>query len=87
MRRLRRVNRNASSESAHSYGTTFDLSYSKFICDDTTATKRTFEDLKNLLGEIVAGLRAQGRCVVKHERRQGCFHITVCAPTDSLTSL
>ena len=87
VRRLRRVNRNASSESAHSYGTTFDLSYSKFICDDTSATLRTVEDLKILLGEIVAGLRAQGRCVVKHERRQGCFHITVCAPTDSLTSL
>lgn len=81
--RLRRVNRNATAVSAHCFGTTFDISHSKFICDDSTATGRTFEDLKNLLAEIIADLRAQGRCVVKHERRQACFHITVCAPTIS----
>lgn len=83
VRRLRRVNRNATSESAHQYATTFDISYSKFICDDPSATRRTFEDLKNLLAEVVADLRAEGRCVVKHERRQACFHITVTAPAGS----
>ena len=80
--KLRRVNRNATSESAHQYGTTFDISYSKFICDDSTATRRTFEDLKNLLAEIIYDLRAEGRCLVKHERKQACFHIT--AAPDSL---
>lgn len=74
--RLRRVNRNASSNSAHCYGTTFDISYAKFICDDSTGVRRTEEDLKNLLGEVLADLRAHGKCKVKHERRQGCFHIT-----------
>ncbi len=74
--RLRRVNRNASANSAHCYGTTFDISYAKFVCDDSTDTRRTNEDLKNLLGEVLADLRSQGRCKVKHERRQGCFHIT-----------
>lgn len=74
--RLRRVNRNATSESAHTYATTFDISYSKFICDDPAATRRTFEDLKNLLAEIVFDLRAEGKCLVKHERKQACFHIT-----------
>lgn len=78
--RLRRVNRNATGESAHIYATTFDISYSKFICDNPEGVRRTFEDLKNLLGETIAGLRDQGRCLVKHERRQACFHITVCAP-------
>lgn len=78
--KLRRVNRNATSESAHRYATTFDISYSKFICDDASDTRRTFEDLKNLLAEVVSDLRDEGRCVVKHERRQACFHITV---TDS----
>lgn len=84
--RLRRVNRNATAVSAHCFGTTFDISHSKFICDDSTATARTFEDLKNLLAEVVAALRAEGRCVVKHERRQACLHITVCpvqSPTPS----
>lgn len=84
VKQLRRVNRNATSASAHQFGTTFDLSYSKFICDDPNQTHRTFEDLKNLLGEVVADLRRGGRCVVKHERRQACFHITVCA-NDNVT--
>lgn len=78
---LRRVNRNASEESAHSYATTFDISYSKFICDDAGQTHRTFEDLKNLLAEIVYDLRAEGRCKVKIERRQACMHITACKPS------
>lgn len=82
--RLRRVNRNAISESAHCYGTTFDISHSKFICDDATDIGRTFEDLKNLLAEVVADMRAQGRCVVKFERRQACLHITVCDSTTSI---
>lgn len=74
--RLRRVNRNASAESAHSYATTFDISYSKFICDNSEGTARTFEDLKNLLAEIVYDLRSEGRCLVKREHRQACLHIT-----------
>lgn len=74
--KLRRVNRNATTESAHSYGSTFDISYSKFICDSDTGVRRNFEDLKNLLAEIIRDLRAEGRCYVKHERRQACFHIT-----------
>lgn len=77
---LRRVNRNATNESAHQYGTTFDISYAKFICDDSTGVRRTFEDLKNLLAEIVAGERQKGRCKVKFERRQGCLHITAISP-------
>lgn len=79
--RLRRVNRNATGESAHQYATTFDISYSKFICDDASAIHRTFEDLKNLLAEVLVGLRDEGRCLVKHERNQSCFHITATVPT------
>lgn len=77
VRRLSRVNRNASSESTHSFGTTFDISYSKFVCDNAGDTRRTFEDLKNLLGEILHDLRNEGRCYVKYEVKQSCFHITV----------
>lgn len=73
--RLRRVNRNATSESTHTFGTTFDISYSRFICDSDTLG-RTFEDLKNLLGEVLLDFKRQGRCFVKMERRQACFHIT-----------
>lgn len=73
--KLRGVNRNATTESTHQYGTTFDISYSKFICDSITVN-RTQEDLKNLLGEVMHGLRNEGRCFVKYERKQSCFHIT-----------
>ena len=73
--RLRRVNRNASTKSAHVFGTTFDISYSKFICDSVTVP-RTQEDMKNLLGEVMKDMRDRGRCYVKYERKQGCFHVT-----------
>lgn len=75
VKRLRRRNRNAVETSAHLFGTTFDISYAKFICD-STGTPRTQEDMKNLLGEVVFAMREQGRCYVKYERKQACFHIT-----------
>lgn len=73
--KLRRRNRNAVDASAHRFGTTFDISYAKFICDSVNIP-RTQEDLKNLLGEILQQFRSEGRCYVKYERKQGCFHIT-----------
>lgn len=76
IRKLRRVNCNATEESTHMFGTTFDISYSKFICDDPDAPHRTFEDLKNLLAEVLYDLRNEGRCYVKYEYKQSCFHIT-----------
>ena len=75
VKRLRRVNRNATSTSAHQYGTTFDISYSRFICDSINVN-RSFEDLKNLLGEILYDLREEGKCYVVFERKQSCFHVT-----------
>lgn len=75
VRQLRRRNGNAVGGSAHLYGTTFDLSYSNFVCD-TLTTPRTTEDLRLLLAEILRDFRLHGRCYVKHERKQSCFHIT-----------
>lgn len=73
---LRRRNGNAIEESAHRFGTTFDISYAKFICDSATTVNRTQEDLKNLLGEVLFAMRNEKRCFVKYERKQACFHIT-----------
>lgn len=72
---LRRRNRNAVEESTHLYGTTFDISYAKFICDDDSLP-RSQEDLKNLLGEVLYDLKRLNRCYIKYERKQACFHIT-----------
>lgn len=73
--KLRRRNRNAIDSSVHQYGTTFDISYMKFICD-SERVPRTQSDLKGLLTEILVELRDSGRCYVKYERKQACFHIT-----------
>ena len=76
VKRLRRRNVNATLHSAHLYGTTFDISYSNFICDSLTVP-RTTEDLKFLLAEVLREFHDRGRCWVKHERKQSCFHITL----------
>lgn len=73
--KLRRRNRNATGNSAHCYGTTFDISYAKFVCCDSSFIV-SLADLKNILGEILYDERAKGRCYVKYEIKQGCYHIT-----------
>ena len=75
VRKLRRRNRNASDNSAHVCGTTFDISYRRFAYSGDGPV-RTQEDLKNLLGEVLRDQRDMGRIYVKYERKQNCFHIT-----------
>ena len=71
---LRRHNGNATENSCHLYGTTFDIAYNHY-----TPVARPVRDdtLKWVLSEVLNDLRKQGRCFVKHENRQGCFHVTV----------
>lgn len=76
VRRLRRNNPNAIDSSVHKLGTTFDISYARFTCDNTASTPRSNENLKALLAEILYDLRAEGRCWVKYEKKQPCFHIS-----------
>lgn len=76
VKRLRRVNINATDSSTHQFGTTFDLSYHRFH-NLNPAVEVSTEDLKNVLAEVLYDLREQGRCLVKFERKTGCFHVTV----------
>lgn len=75
VKRLRRVNRNATDSSTHQFATTFDLSYTHF---DTApdAPFLTQEQLKNMLAEVLLNMRDEGRCMVKYERHTSCFHVT-----------
>ncbi|MDE5797180.1 MAG: hypothetical protein K2H75_08710 [Muribaculaceae bacterium] len=75
VKELRKVNVNATEESTHQYGTTFDISYSDFPHDPTTPVVER-EDLKNLLGEVLADLRRDSCCLVKYEKTSPCFHVT-----------
>lgn len=78
--RLRRHNSNATENSCHMYGTTFDISYNRYKPVQTKANPRTSvrnDSLKWILSEVLRDKRQQGRCYIKYERKQGCFHITV----------
>lgn len=74
--RLRRVNRNATENSCHLYGTTFDISYTRFV-DQNGIVVASNSKYKELLAKALYELRFEGLCFVRYERRQPCFHITV----------
>lgn len=73
--KLRRRNGNATENSAHQYGRTVDISYANFVPEDPNYVLNQ-ACLKNTLAEVLFDLRNKGLCYVKHERHQGCFHIT-----------
>lgn len=75
VKRLRKRNVNATEASCHMFGTTFDISWRRFYYSEPGYIMYT-EDLKNILAEILYNLQKQGRCYVKFERKQSCFHIT-----------
>lgn len=76
VKKLGKRNINASKNSAHCYATTFDISYKRFAAQSETDEIPQIK-LKLVLGEVLRDLRKQGRCYVKHEVKQACFHITV----------
>lgn len=73
IKQLRRKNINASANSAHVYGTTFDVAYARY----KGAGKEETDKLKSVLAEVLQDLRKQKKCYVRYEFKQGCFHITV----------
>lgn len=81
VRKLRRHNVNASEQSCHRYGTTFDISYNRYttVSSPDGPERRAVrnDSLKWVLSEVLRDLRGLGYCYVKHEVKQGCYHITV----------
>ena len=71
---------NASANSAHAYGTTFDVSWKRFekVEDEDGRPMQdvSSDTLKMVLSEVLRDLKKNGRCYVKYELKQGCFHIT-----------
>ena len=80
VKRLRQRNTNASENSCHFYGTTFDLSWRRFEKvedpDGRPLQDVSADTLKLVLSEVLRDLRKAERCYVKYELKQGCFHIT-----------
>lgn len=79
--RLQRRNGNATEQSCHLFGTTFDICYNRFstVSPPGESQRRAVQNdtLKWVLSEVLRDIREQGRCYVKYEVKQGCFHITV----------
>ena len=74
---LQKQNRNSITNSCHQYGTTIDITYNRFY-DIENGSQTCFDDrLKKALAEVLFDLRAEGRCYVRYEHRQACFHLTV----------
>lgn len=80
---LQHGNHNATTNSCHTYGTTVDITYHRFIPLDAappysqTQPTRWDPDLTFVLAEVLYDLRSQGCCYVKYERKQACFHLTL----------
>lgn len=80
VRRLRKSgNPNASANSAHCYGTTFDIAYTRYYRDDEDSQEAFMQpfELTKVLGEVLRDRKAQGKILCKYERNEHCFHITV----------
>ena len=76
VRNLMKINPNAQKNSAHRYGTTFDITYIRFQRQSLCGNPISCNDMANILGKVLKRLRKNGRCYVKFERSQHCFHIT-----------
>ena len=80
VQKLRRKNGNASLNSCHFYGTTFDVSWKRFSKvedpDGRPLQGVSSDTLKLVLSEVLRDLKKAERCYVKYELKQGCFHIT-----------
>ena len=77
---LRSHNGNATQNSCHMYGTTFDVSYNRYQTVEAPGEVRRKvrnDTLKWVLSEVLRDMRKNNRCYIKYEVNQGCFHITV----------
>jgi hypothetical protein len=70
-------NVNASSNSCHCYGTTFDIAYCRYNKVTRTRAYMHEENLKLVLGQTLLNHQRAGKIYVKYEHKQACFHITV----------
>lgn len=80
VQQLQRINRNASANSAHRYGTTVDISTLRFVpIDQSVIPKKETQDApkyRQILEYVLRDLRHQGYCYVLREYKQHCFHVT-----------
>ncbi len=74
---LQKVNVNATpSETSHYFGTTFDISQTRFLLGNSDESVYSYR-LRNVLARELLKLQEEGKCYVVLESREKCFHVTV----------
>lgn len=77
IRKLQRSgNVNAADNSAHCYGTTFDITYTRFEKAEQSDKYMVEDNLKLALAQVLLNEQRAGHIYVKYEYKQACFHIT-----------
>lgn len=75
--KLKKRNINSTQNSAHLYGTTFDIAWNRYTkVNEKDTVSLQPEQLKMVLASVLRDLKKADACYIKHEKKQGCFHIT-----------
>jgi len=69
--KLQSINPNAIKGSTHLYGCTFDIAWSRFGYGNDPD-----QEMLDLLIPCLKNMQNKGKCRIKFERNQACFHIT-----------
>ncbi len=72
---LGKANINASDNSPHLNGNTFDISYARFSFRKLYVTECDKWYMKEALAEVICQLKEEKKCWATYERNQGCFHV------------
>ena len=84
VKRLRRRNGNASANSAHCFGATFDVSWKRFkkVEDEDGRPLQDVgsDTLKLVLSEVLRDLRQAEKCYIKYELKHSALAIDGCCP-------
>jgi len=75
VKKLRRLNGNASANSPHLYGNAFDISYKRFAARKWVMTECDKRFLKDALGEVISQLKSENKCWATYEKVQSCYHV------------
>lgn len=75
LNKLKKFNANASENTPHIYGNTFDISYARFSAKKWFVTDCDKYYLKEALAQVIWQLREEHKCWATYEIKQGCFHV------------
>jgi hypothetical protein len=79
VKKLKKSNPIATTDSTHEWGISFDIAYRRFK-RSSSSSKVDTQLLYNILVNVLVNKRKENKCYVLHEFSQSCFHVTVRLP-------